>query len=169
MGKANIWYADQPESAETVKRVAELVSGRVSKVNAKRNPGKQDQKRKLKIEKSAIDLAWNHFESLGYTLRSVEKDNLGWDLEATLGGVVLKVEVKGLSGSAFSIGLTPNEFLAFSSKDDLYRLVVVTNALDSPSIYICRYSVEMNEWIVEGAEEKSLYIKTMQSATITCS
>ncbi len=169
MGRANIWYADRPESAAIVQRVLVLVgSKRVKPVVVKGRKGKQDQERKAQIETSAIRLCCEHFERLGYTVKSVEKDNLGWDLVASSGKTLLRVEVKGLSGSVFSIELTPNEFEAFDEKADAYRLAVVTNALDSPELFICRYSKEQNIWIVNGKTNKSLLIEKRQSASIKC-
>lgn len=169
MGQANVWYADKPESASIVRRVLELVGGKRAKpVAVKSRKGKQDQERKAQIEKSAIRLCCEHFEGLGYTVESVEKDNLGWDLEAASGKTLLRVEVKGLSGSAFSVELTPNEFKAFSEQADAYRLAVVTNALESPELFICRYSKEQKNWVVDGKANKSLQIETKQSASIKC-
>jgi hypothetical protein len=169
MGQANVWYADKPESASIVRRALELVGGKRAKpVAVKGHKGKQDQERKVKIEKSAIRLCCEHFEGLGYTVESVEKDNLGWDLEAASGKTLLRVEVKGLSGNAFSIELTPNEFKAFAEQADAYRLAVVTNALESPELFICRYSKEQKSWIVDGKANKSLQIETRQSASIKC-
>ena len=169
MGQANVWYADKPESASIVKRVLDLVGGKRAKpVAVKGRKGKQDQERKAKIEKSAIRLCCEHFEGLGYTVESVEKDNLGWDLEAASGKTLLRVEVKGLSGSVFSVELTPNEFKAFAEQADAYRLAVVINALESPELFICRYSKEQNTWVVDGKANRSLQIATRQSASIKC-
>jgi len=169
MGQANVWYADKPESASIVKRVLDLVSGkRAKRLPVKGRKGKQDQKRKAQIEKSAIRLCCEYFERLEYTVESVEKDNLGWDLEATSGKTVLRVEVKGLSGSAFSIELTPNEFKAFTEQADAYRLAVVTNALESPELFICRYSKEQKRWVIDDRPDKSLQIEIRRGASIKC-
>lgn len=169
MGQANVWYADKLESASIVKRALELVGGKLASPKAaKGRKGKQDQEHKVKIEKSAIRLCCEHFEGLGYTVESVEKDNLGWDLEAASGKTLLRIEVKGLSGSAFSIELTPNEFKAFAEQADAYRLAVVTNALESPRLFICRYSNEQKRWVVDGEVSKSIQIETRQSASVKC-
>ncbi len=169
MGQANIWYADKPESASIVKRVLDLVGGkRTQPVITKGRKGKQDQERKAEIEKSAIRLCCEHFEGFGYSVESVEKDNVGWDLEATSGKTLLRIEVKGLSGSVFSVELTPNEYRAFGQQSDAYRLAVVTNALESPELFICRYSKERNTWIVDDKANRSLQIEIWQSASIKC-
>jgi Domain of unknown function (DUF3883) len=61
----------------------------------------------------------------------VEKDNLGWDLEARREGEkVLHLEVKGLLGNELQVGLTPREYRAFKAHAEStmanYRLCVVT-------------------------------------------
>ena len=108
MGQANVWYADKPESARIVKQVLELISGkRIKPPSTKRRKDKRNQERKVKIEQTAIRICSAHFEGLGYSVESVEKDNLGWDLEAKSGKTLLRLEVKGLSGDSFSVELTP--------------------------------------------------------------
>jgi Domain of unknown function (DUF3883) len=44
------------------------------------------------------------------TVKSVEMEYKGWDLEAQGGSDTLLVEVKGLCGSTAIIELTPNEY-----------------------------------------------------------
>lgn len=169
MGQANVWYADKPESASIVKRVLDFIDGqRENKSNNKRGKVKQDQERKVHIEKAAIRLCCEHFEKLGYDVASVEKDNVGWDLEAISGKTTLRIEVKGLSASTFAIELTPNEYRAFSEQSDTYRLAVVINALDFPKLFICRYSNEQKMWVVNESTNKSLQIETKQSASVKC-
>lgn len=169
MGQANVWYADKPESARTVKQVLELVGGKkIKRQRTKGRKGKQDQERKVKIEQTAIHLCFTHFEGLGYSVESVEKDNLGWDLEAKSGRTLLRIEVKGLSGDGFSVELTPNEFNAFSEMSAGYRLAVVTNALNSPELYVCRYSNERKSWVIDDRADRSLQIEIKQSASIRC-
>ena len=169
MGQANIWYADKPESAPIVRCVLELVNGKRAKsVAVKGLKGKQDQERKAEIEKSAIRLCCEHFEGLSYSVDSVEKDNVGWDLEATSGETSLQIEVKGLSGSTLALELTPNEYKAFAERSESYRLAVVRNALESPELIICRYSKERNIWVVDNKDNMSILIETKQSASIRC-
>ncbi len=98
----------------------------------------------------------------------MEKDNVGWDLEAISGKTTLRIEVKGLSASTFAVELTPNEYKAFSEQSDAYRLAVVINALDSPELFICRYSIEREGWVVDDKKNMSLQIETKQSASIKC-
>ncbi|HBA71953.1 MAG TPA: hypothetical protein DER40_16305 [Geobacter sp.] len=78
------------------------------------------------------------------------------------------IEVKGLSGSSFSVELTPNEYKVFMQQKDDYRLAVVTNALETPALSICRYSKEQDSWVMEGAIKGKIDIQTKQSASIKC-
>lgn len=169
MGQSNVWYADSPESAPLVKKVRALIEGGQAPRTGRPKHGKaQDQDRKAKVEKAAIHACCAHFENLGYDVVSVEKDNVGWDLVAKSGRTSLRIEVKGLSGTVFSIELTPNEYTAFAQQANDYRLAVVVNALESPSLSICRYSNEQAAWVVEGEDGHALEIKVKQSASITC-
>lgn len=169
MGRANIWYADSPASAPVLRRVQSFIGGkRLVAPSGGGKRGEQDQERKVAVEKAAVRVACDHFESLGYTVTSVEKDNLGWDLEARAGKSTLRIEVKGLSGNAFAVELTPNEFSVFSSKAADYRLAVVVSALDNPALSICRYSAETGSWVVDGSSGSHLEIEIRQSAAIKC-
>jgi hypothetical protein len=169
IGQSNVWYADKPESASLVEKVRAMIEdGRAPYISGQKRGRSQDQEKKAKVERAAIRVCCAHFESLGYDVVSVEKDNVGWDLIAKAGRSSLRIEVKGLSGPAFSIELTPNEYNAFIQQASDYRLAVVVNALESPSLSICRYSDEQGAWIVECQEGRLLEIKIKQSASITC-
>lgn len=169
MGQSNVWYADKKESASFVKNVLNLVAGKkIKPVRKKGKKGKQDQERKAKIEQAALHLCSAYFKSLGYSVKSVEKDNRGWDLEARLGKILLRIEVKGLSADSFCVELTPNEFKAFSQKLDGYRLAVVTRALDYPDLHVCRYSKEKASWVIDGKAGGALKIEIRKSASIKC-
>jgi len=169
MGQSNIWYADSPVSAPLVKQVRAMIeNGRSAHVGGRKRGIEQDQEKKAQVEKAAIRACCDHFENLGYKVDSVEKDNVGWDLEAMAGKSSLRIEVKGLSGPVFYVELTPNEYQAFLQQSSDYRLAVVLNALDTPMLFICRYSEEQGAWIIEGKDSTALEIKVKQSASITC-
>lgn len=168
MGQANVWYADAPESKPLIKEIKGLVGGKRKKASGNRSR-KTDPEKNAKVEKSAINTTTKYFEEIGYTVDSVEKDNLGWDLEATLGKKKLLLEVKGLSKNVLTVELTPNEYNALSSKNKDYRLCVVSEALTQPSLVICRYSKESQAWIVEGNDSATVEVKTRQSANIEIS
>jgi Domain of unknown function (DUF3883) len=169
IGQSNVWYADSRASVKLVKKVRALITAGGITANRKKSMrgNTQDQEKKAKVEKAAIRTCCAHFENLGYDVNSVEKDNVGWDLVAKFGRSSLRIEVKGLSGMAFSIELTPNEYIAFSKQANDYRLVVVVDALKSPTLFICRYSDEKAAWLIEGQDDLVLRIKVKQSASIT--
>jgi hypothetical protein len=78
MGQANVWYADSPLSMPTVKRVRQLLAGKKPVIQHRSGQKeKQDQERKARVEKAVIRTTNDHYESLGYTVRSVVKDNVG--------------------------------------------------------------------------------------------
>jgi hypothetical protein len=167
MGQSNIWYADAPEARALVRQVERYIeSNGKLKITHQTKTQKQDQERKAQVEKAAIQTCCLYYEALGYEVESVEKDNLGWDLVATQGRTTLRIEAKGLSSEIFSIELTPNEFLAFSSNEQDYRLAVVTAALSEPKLHICRHSTESGAWIIEGMPSSFIDIQIRQSASV---
>ncbi|WP_294966295.1 DUF3883 domain-containing protein [uncultured Flavobacterium sp.] len=102
--------------------------------------------KKQQVEISAIETTIKHFEALGYIVISKEKDNLGWDLEATNINETLLLEVKGLSGSISSIELTPNEYKNSKDKKTHYKLCIVTDALNKPKLEVFSFDLHTNVW-----------------------
>lgn len=106
----------------------------------KRSNWQTDVERRQKIERAAVDAVGLKLERLGFEIRSVEKDNLGYDLVATRDDEVLHVEVKGRSGSDISADITANEFDCLKryqrekNPDAHYRIAIVTDALVKPII-----------------------------------
>ena len=97
-----------------------------------------DNEIKLKIEKTAIDAAIEHYTRLGYVVRSVESEKLGYDLLATRRQTKLLIEVKGTStttASSVTVGLTPNEYRMSKKAKLKYRICIVCNALNTPELY----------------------------------
>ena len=82
-----------------------------------------------KIEQTAIRVTTKHYKKLGYEIDSVERDNVGWDLNATVNGQILRLEVKGLSQGRVSVELTPNEYRAMKRFRNSYNICAVTKAL----------------------------------------
>ena len=95
-----------------------------------------------------------YYRSLGYEIQGVQKDNVGWDLEARLYEKKLLLEVKGLSGAEVSTELTPNEYLQLKQKREKgYRICVVTEAMSSQSrLHIFSYSPDSNSWTDENGQ-----------------
>ena len=165
MGQSNVWYADKPNHEGFLEKVERLIQGKKRRAKRKQ-PHKTDPEKNAQVEKAAINTTTRHFENIGYTVKSVEKDNVGWDLEATKGKRKLLIEVKGLSGEALSVELTPNEYHCLDKKEDEYRLCVVSTALTNPDLYICRYSEKKRKWIVKDHKTATIEIKPRKSASI---
>lgn len=170
MGQSNVWYADQPLGIKFSKKVNKYITqNEKDSLNHLKSKKKKsvDPILKLRVEKSAIELVFSYYENLGYEVKSVERDNKGYDLVAKNEKIELLIEVKGLSGIDRQIGLTPNEYKFFQSNDVNYRLIVVSSALSEPKMTICRFSSEAQSWIIEDDEVTKVNIQEKISAIIT--
>ena len=89
-----------------------------------------------RVEKAAVEIARRKLKSQGYSCKSVESQNCGYDLLATRGRnpAELHVEVKGTSSSEQRFFLTPNEFGYQRSNQKHWRLALVTSALASNAV-----------------------------------
>ncbi|MGH8092356.1 MAG: protein NO VEIN domain-containing protein [Chthoniobacterales bacterium] len=102
-------------------------------------PSTPDAAHNAAVEAAAIAFVRSR---LGEEKRDRQKDNCGWDLEFTRSGRSLCVEVKGLSGSALSVELSPNEYVAMKRAmtggfaEGEYQLAVVRNALTTPELFL---------------------------------
>jgi len=107
-----------------------------------------------------------HFSGCGFRVASVERDNVGWDLVATRENLFLLLEVKGLSGHAVCVELTPNEYGQMRAHRGDYRLCVVTDALgQTPTLHCFVYEKHLGVWRTQ--EGKELEIRGMVSARMT--
>ncbi|PXX98779.1 hypothetical protein DF185_15485 [Marinifilum breve] len=106
----------------------------------------QDVLKKQLVEQIAINYVLDHFEELNYTIISKERDNVGWDLEATKGDVTLYIEVKGLSGKEVSFELTPNEYMKSKENSTQYIIAVVTNCLELPILHNYSFDSQTQCW-----------------------
>jgi hypothetical protein len=118
--------------------------------------------KRQRVEISAVETTIEYFEKLNYIVISKEKDNVGWDLEATNNIETLLLEVKGLSGKIVSIELSPNEYQKSSEYKDQYKLCIVTNALVEPKLEIFSYNSEFEYW--SNIENEKLIIQERMSA-----
>lgn len=166
IGQANWWFPERQSSPDVkrfVRRMRQyLDAGPASAPDDKPRGrkggwgGKSNPLRNAQVEEAAILHVRQHFT--GHRIKSVEKDNLGWDLEAKpkTGGPTLRLEVKGLFGSDLMIGLTPREYRAFDKhrigKMPQYRLCVVTGALSGkPKLVVFRFDAAAQGWIDDHA------------------
>ncbi|MCA8831903.1 protein NO VEIN domain-containing protein [Hymenobacter pini] len=156
MGQSNVWYADTEDAAPFIQQVHRFIkaytsTGRPPAVRRSGSPRQPDTLKRIAVEQAAITCVWQHYTQLGYNLASVEKDNVGWDLEATADRLHLLLEVKGLSESQLEVELTPNEYSAFNNpgKRPRYRLCVVTQALTQPKLHVFSCDLASNQWLDE--------------------
>ncbi len=77
-----------------------------------------------------------HFRSLGYEVRFVHRDNVGWDMTATREGEELQLEVKGHLGEVVHFELSPNEYATMRARAATYRVCLVRNALNSDEVEV---------------------------------
>ncbi len=151
-GTSNVWYGD--DETPLVLAFKDELRNYINqfKPDRPRSKPKRVKPNKeliLAIEKSAVNLTWDHYEALGYTVRSVEKDNVGWDLEVVKGDVTLLVEVKGHKGNVIQFELTPNEYFQMQIHQEDYRVCVVRNALDEPDLIEFLPTEDEDFWYLE--------------------
>jgi hypothetical protein len=121
----------------------------------KRNGGRSvDPEHRAKVEAAAIKRVRAHYKKLGYMVTSCEADNFGWDLDAQQGEAALRLEVKGLSGDAAVVEVTPNEYRAMVRHFPSYRLCIVTDALVAKraKLRIFAYEAGAKAWLSDGPE-----------------
>jgi hypothetical protein len=97
---------------------------------ARRGRGYVDPATRVEIEKNAIGFVTLHYRTLGFEVRSVEPENLGFDLEADRSGEILNLEVKGTSNEVPRFFISRNERRR-SKTDSQWRLAIVSGALSS--------------------------------------
>lgn len=143
------------ELTTDAKRMLEKIGATVSPIkknskmgSSKASPRQPDLEKRQKVERVAQEKTVALFQSQGYKLNDVSKENLGWDLEAKRSRELLKIEVKGLSGTKVLAELTPNEFRAMKSNTSDYRLSIVTRTLSDAKrkISIFSYVESLDEW-----------------------
>jgi hypothetical protein len=172
MGQSNVWYADN-QGARFIKNVSAYLKTGGTVIRTKKAarlarssfPRNSDPLVRQKNEEKAILSVTKYFSSLGFTVKSFEKDNLGWDLQAYLAnGKYLRLEVKGLSGKSIAAELTPNEFYHTQKYQDSYRICVVTNALQTPNLFVFSYTPDHHKW--EDKDGRVLRIEKVIGARI---
>lgn len=166
-GQSNIWYADDTEQHRQFREevLRYVTSRQLPNLGASAPPHQPDPLRRQEVERIAVETTTTHFTRHGYTVDSVEQDNIGWDLNAVLGRRQLQLEVKGLSGDQIVVELTPNEYQAMKDYRDSYRICVVTNALTRPHLEIFAYSKDSRGW--ESTDGRVLKLQEIIAARCT--
>jgi hypothetical protein len=180
IGEANWWFPERqadPAIKKFVRVLRAFIDGHAEDIPKREVRGQwgggSDIERKAQVEQAAIEAVRKHYKN--HKVCTVEKDNVGWDLEAQPmdGGEVICLEVKGLFGSELKVGVTPNEYRALvrhrNGKKPHYRICVVTNALsDNPTLRIFRYESGVSAWFDDILSRPSaLVIDPLESAIIS--
>jgi Domain of unknown function (DUF3883) len=90
------------------------------------------------VESAAVRAVVKSYEEDGWSVRSVERDKCGFDLECSKDGEVEQVEVKGVRGGGLCFIITAGE-VEQARTNARFFLVVVTAAL-SPSPKLTKFS-----------------------------
>ena len=144
LGQSNVYYPDQVRDRAWLRRLKTYISttkGEPGSVpRGQRGPSRQpDPETRTRVENAAIGHARQRYEALGFTVLTVEADNVGWDLECRLDDIRKLVEVKGLQGGTPAVELTPNEWAQMQRNAGEYELCIVCNALAKlPAIFVGR-------------------------------
>jgi hypothetical protein len=147
-GQASVFYAEESDAAEMkawLSRAINYISGWSGNTVVGRSgaaggwPCAPDAAHNAAVEAAAIAFVRSR---LGEEMLDRQTDNWGWDLEYSRSGSRLCVEVKGLSGAALGVELSPNEYAAMkramnkSFSEGEYRLAIVRNALTAPELFL---------------------------------
>ena len=144
-GSSPVWYAEgRPDLVQAVKELIESKSSTapLSGSEAAELSRISDPCSRHDVERAAMELAMRSFEGA----IDVSRENKGWDIEGREAGARILVEVKGLSGPAISVELTPNEYQAMRREKKRYLLFVVTGALTTPRAHTFKYDTEHDRW-----------------------
>jgi hypothetical protein len=176
-GQSPVWYGGTDEFRRSV---LDYISeeGVIQPKSPKGKTGWQvDPEKRKMIEVAAVKHAAEYFRSPeggNRTVTSVEKDGVGWDLNVEAPtGEILKVEVKGLSGSQVAVELTPNEYTQMCSKEhrSQYVIYIVTQAgSNDAKSHVFYYNEEARSaknlvWTTEA--EQTLVIEERTGARLT--
>lgn len=139
-------------TSSTKKRIRALLAGQPARQGAKRKTavrvhglgremernlsigsGFGDSETNRKIERAGINAAKRYYRNLGWSVKSVERLNRGYDLNCHKNDRELHVEVKGASGGRFAFTLTRREYVC-ATKDKRFELCFVASARTRPTI-----------------------------------
>lgn len=100
---------------------------------------------KEEVQAAAIGYVMRHFTGYGYTAENVSPRNLGYDIEVSNAkGTLLKVVVKGTTAGIPKFQLTSDE-RACSTREPLWRLLVVADVLTPAVQHKIYKSSEMDQ------------------------
>ncbi|HEY5537002.1 MAG TPA: DUF3883 domain-containing protein [Ignavibacteria bacterium] len=168
-GQTNAWYIENYKNPEYLKEVQNYINDPVNYIFRKKKryihihqPWQKDIELKKEVEIKAINTVTEYFEDRNFIVQNKCKDNLGWDLEASLRNQALLLEVKGLSADFTAIELTPNEYSNSRINKKHYRICIVSNVLNEVMRKLEIYYWDKDKWI--SNENKMLEIQEKTSA-----
>jgi hypothetical protein len=154
----NVWYADDREALK--RDIRSLIAGTYRPpLQSGHRRSTPDRSQILAVEIAAINAVWDYYEERQFTVKSVEKENLGWDLVATQGDAEFRIEVKGTSQDSITAELTPNEYAMALKHKNAYRICIVTEALSVADVHVFKFSDEVGEWMDEMGRQKLRFQK----------
>ena len=173
-GTSSSWFVDQsPEWFTSISDyIASKMSGTTDEV-ATKLARSSDPIAKAITEQAAMQIISSYYRANGYEVEDCSAKNKGWDLEAILGKVKLRLEVKGLSGNGNQVELTPNEYNKMRDKATrgTFRICIVTGAglLDGVPVFsqrrIFQYDESNDIWCDDNRSE--LNCQKVESARLT--
>lgn len=153
VGQSPLWYAtEHPAVVAEVRALVEAFSGDDAGLarggggggGSGGRPRQPDTATRLAVEAASMKLAMAYFDDAV----DVSAKARGWDIEARDSAGEIYIEVKGLSGAAISVELTPNEYDKLRAHRERYVVFVVTGALTArPQAHVFRYDGATGEWL----------------------
>jgi hypothetical protein len=98
------------------------------------------------LQTAAVEYVTKHFRGYGYKAENIAEQNTGVHIEVSnnKGAMLLKVAIKGVSRGVPSFRLTKEE-LAASTREPLWRLLVVNDALGAAPTHKIYKPAEVNQ------------------------
>ena len=159
LGQSNVRYLHTSDAEPFVRRLRRHIErhGRPHPLSHRSSAPRPNAALRKQVEMAAVQHVIEYYESRGFTCRSVEQDNVGWDLVCAKEALKLFVEVKGCSGDA-QVELTPNEYRAMNQLGirHRYRLAIVSTALRDPVLSIVSYNPSDGKWRDQRGRAASL-------------
>jgi hypothetical protein len=123
-------------------------------VHRKGKKAQVDQIKKIKIEKAAIDASSDYYVNRGYDVKSVEKENAGYDLVASSEHREILIEVKGTSLTSekiITVNLSPNEYRKSKAQKNKHRICIVSDCLNDPNVHEFAWNKSEQQWEDENS------------------
>lgn len=155
-GQSNVWYGHEYYNKKFIAEVKaylenpdKYITGKTGKrINHPR--WQVDAEKRKQVELAAMEVTADYFTNLGYDVKDVHQQNVGWDMEASKGNQHLLLEVKGLSGQQLTVELSANEYAHSKKHKSNYRICIVNNALDKEKRELFVFANVRDKWIAEN-------------------